>query len=93
MNSYDIIVRPIITEKSMQKIEMNQYTFEVKQGSNKVEVKKAIEEIFNVKVVKVNMMNCQRKLRHVGKYKGLRPAVQKAIVKIAEGDKIDVFEF
>lgn len=90
--NYDIIVRPLITEKSTQLIELNKYTFEVKQGSNKVEVKKAVEEIWGVKVVGVNMINTQRKTRRVGKYEGLRPAVQKAVVTLAEGDKLDVFE-
>lgn len=90
--NYDIIIRPLITEKSTQLIELNKYTFEVKQGSNKVEVKKAVEEIWGVKVVNVNMINTQRKTRRVGKYEGLRPAVQKAVVTLAEGDKLDVFE-
>ena len=90
--NYDIIVRPLITEKSTQLIELNKYTFEVKQGSNKVEVAKAVEEIWGVKVVSVNMINTQRKARRVGKYEGLRPAVQKAIVTLAEGQKLDVFE-
>ena len=90
--NYDIIVRPLITEKTTQLLELNKYTFEVKQGSNKVEVAKAVEEIWGVKVVAVNMINTQRKARRVGKYEGLRPAVQKAVVTLAEGDKLDVFE-
>lgn len=90
--NYDIIVRPLITEKTTQLIELRKYTFEVKQGSNKVEVAKAVEEIWGVKVVNVNMINTQRKARRVGKYEGLRPAVQKAVVTLAEGDKLDVFE-
>lgn len=89
---YDVIVRPLITEKTTKLIELRQYTFEVKQGSNKVEVKKAVEELFDVKVVAVNMLNTQRKTRKVGKYEGLRPAVQKAVVTLAEGNKLDVFE-
>ena len=90
--AYDVIVRPLITEKTTALIELRQYTFEVKQGSNKVEVKKAVEELFNVKVIAVNMVNCRRKERRVGKYEGLRPAVQKAIVTLAEGQKLAVFE-
>ena len=90
--NYDIIVRPLITEKTTKLIEQNKYTFEVKQGSNKVEVAKAVEELWQVKVVAVNMINTQRKTRRVGKYEGLRPAVQKAVVTLAEGDKLDVFE-
>lgn len=90
--NYDIIVRPLITEKTTKLIEANKYTFEVKAGSNKVEVAKAVEELWQVKVVAVNMINTQRKTRHVGKYEGLRPAVQKAVVTLAKGDKLDVFE-
>ena len=90
--TYDILVRPLITEKSMKLVEEGKYTFEVKQGSNKVEVKKAVEELFKVEVTAVNMMNTLRKKRRVGKYEGLRPAVQKAIVTLAEGQKLDVFE-
>jgi len=90
--TYDILVRPLITEKTMKLVEEGKYTFEVKQGSNKVEVKKAVEELFKVEVTAVNMMNTLRKKRRVGKYEGLRPAVQKAIVTLAEGHKLDVFE-
>ena len=90
--NYEIIVRPLITEKSMKLVDEGKYTFEVKQGANKVEVKKAVEELFKVEVTAVNMMNTQRKRRRVGKYEGLRPAVQKAIVTLAEGQKLDVFE-
>ena len=89
---FDVIRKPVITEKSSQLIEEGKYTFEVKQGSNKVEVKKAVEELFKVEVTAVNMMNTLRKKRRVGKYEGLRPAVQKAIVTLAEGQKLDVFE-
>lgn len=90
--NYEIIIRPLITEKSMKLIDERKYTFEVKQGSNKVEVEKAVEELFNVKVTAVNMINTRRKSRRVGKYEGLRPAVQKAVVTLAEGNKIDAFE-
>ena len=90
--TYDILVRPLITEKTMKLVEEGKYTFEVKQGSNKVEVQKAVEELFKVEVTAVNMMNTLRKKRRVGKYEGLRPAVQKAIVTLAEGQKLDVFE-
>ena len=90
--NYEIIVRPLITEKSMKLVDEGKYTFEVKQGANKVEVKKAVEELFKVDVTAINMMNTQRKRRRVGKYEGLRPAVQKAIVTLAEGQKLDVFE-
>lgn len=92
MKNYEILIRPLITEKTTKLIESNKYTFEVKPGSNKVEVAKAVEAIWGVHVKKVNMVNPPRKTRKVGKYEGLRPTVQKAVVTLAEGDKLDVFE-
>ena len=62
------------------------------QGVNKIEVKEAVEKAFNVKVIAVNIINVRKKERKVGKYEGLRPAVRKAIVTLAEGQKLDVFE-
>ncbi len=91
-NPYDIIVRPLITEKSTKLVETRKYTFEVMQGVNKVEVKKAVEEIFKVNVIQVNLINVRKKERRVGKYEGFRPAVRKAIVTLAEGQTLDVFE-
>ena len=91
-NPYDIIVRQLITEKSTNLVEKGKYTFEVKQGTNKVEVKKAVEAAFNVTVVDVNIINVRKKARRVGKFAGFRPAVRKAIVTLAEGQTLDVFE-
>jgi len=89
-NARDIIVRPIITEKSMKLQDTdNKVTFEVKKGSNKTEVKIAIEEIFNVKVESVNIMNCRPRTKRVGKYVGQTSAIRKAIVKVAAGQKIN----
>ncbi len=91
-NAFDVIKRPLITEKTTKLIEERKYTFEVMQGVNKIEVKEAVEKAFNVKVVAVNIINVRKKERKVGKYEGLRPAVRKAIVTLAEGQKLDVFE-
>lgn len=91
-NAYEIIKRPLITEKTTKLIEERKYTFEVMQGANKIEVKEAVETIFNVNVTAVNIINVRKKQRKVGKYEGLRPAVRKAIVTLAEGQKLDVFE-
>lgn len=88
----DIIIRPIITEKSMKIMDAeNKITFEVAKGSNKTEVKQAVQEIFNVKVEKVNMVNCKPKTKRMGKYVGKTSAVRKAIVKLAEGSDINLF--
>ena len=90
-NARDIIVRPIITEKSMKLQDTdNKVTFEVRKGSNKTEVKIAVEEIFNVKVESVNIMNCRPRTKRVGKYVGQTSAVRKAIVKVAAGQKINL---
>ncbi|MDD3381879.1 MAG: 50S ribosomal protein L23 [Bacilli bacterium] len=91
-NPYDVIVRPLVTEKTAKLAETHKYTFEVKQGVNKIEVKQAVEELFKVNVTKVNIINVRKKERKVGKYAGLRAAVKKAIITLAEGQTLDVFE-
>ncbi len=89
---YDIIKAPIITEQSTKLIEsQNRYTFKVDRKSNKVEIKKAIEAIFNVKVLSVNTINVLPKFKRMGKYEGYKSAYKKAVVKLAEGQKIDAF--
>jgi large subunit ribosomal protein L23 len=95
MNPYEIIVRPIDTEKTRyQASELGQYTFEVHPGANKVEVKQAIEAIYEVRVVAVNTMIMPAKVsrrrgrRHVVR----RPVWKKAVVTLAEGQRLDVFE-
>lgn len=89
---YEIIKTPIITEQSMKLIEdQNKYTFKVDKKANKVEIKKAIEEIFKVDVLAVNTVNVLPKAKKVGKYEGFKPAYKKAIVKLADGQKIDAF--
>ncbi len=93
MNNYrDIIIRPIITEKSMKLMETdNKVTFEVAKGTNKTEVRQAVESIFGVKVVGVNILNTKPKTKRVGKYTGMTKVVRKAIVKIADGQDINLF--
>lgn len=93
MNNYrDIIIRPIITEKSMRYMdEDNKVTFEVAKGTNKIEVARAVEHIFGVDVEKVNIMNVKPKKKRVGRYVGKTKAVRKAIVKIKAGQDIDLF--
>ena len=92
MNKWEIIKGPIITEKSNDLLENEgKYTFKVALEANKVEIKQAIEEIFNVKVVDINTVRVLPKRRRVGKYEGYRSAYKKAIVKLAENEKIDAF--
>lgn len=90
---YDIIQGPIITEKTMSlKENFNKYTFKVAKSANKVEIKNAVEEIFKVKVLSVNTINVLPKKARVGQHVGFKPAYKKAIVKLADGNKIDAFE-
>ena len=92
MNKWEIIKGPIITEKSNDLLEKeNKYTFKVALDANKVEIKQAIEEIYNVKVVDIATIRVLPKKRRVGKYEGFRPAYKKAIVKLAKDEKIDAF--
>ena len=92
MNKWEILKGPIITEKSNDLLEKeNKYTFKVALEANKVEIKQAIEEIYNVKVLDVNTVRVLPKHRRVGKYDGFRSAYKKAIVKLATGEKIDAF--
>jgi large subunit ribosomal protein L23 len=89
---YDILKAPLITEQTTKLIEsQNRYTFKVDRKANKVEIKKAVETIFNVKVLSVNTINVLPKFKRMGKYEGYKSAYKKAVVKLAEGQKIDAF--
>jgi large subunit ribosomal protein L23 len=93
MNAYDIIIRPVLSEKSYDGIPSKTYTFEVAKNANKVEIKKAVEEIFGVKVEKVNTMNVKGKLKRQGRFEGYRPDWKKAIVQLtADSKAIEFFE-
>jgi large subunit ribosomal protein L23 len=93
MNEYDIVVKPIITEKSsLLKDAANQYVFVVQRDANKIEIKKAVEKLFKVKVVSVHISNMEGKKRKVGRSSGKRPDWKKAIVKLNPKDKITIFE-
>ncbi|ADG81184.1 50S ribosomal protein L25 [Thermincola ferriacetica] len=91
-NPRDIIKRPVISERSMGLLEENKYTFYVDPKANKLEIKHAIQELFNVTVVNVNTMNVKGKTKRVGRFVGKTPNRKKAIVTLKEGDKIEVFE-
>lgn len=93
-SAHDIIVRPIISENSMQQLGDQKYTFEVALTANKIEIKKAIEEVFpGVKVERVNTMRVQGKMKRMGRTEGKRADWKKAIVKLAQGSKtIEFFE-
>ena len=89
MNSYrDIIIAPVITEKSALLEQEGKYVFKVDTKANKVQIKQAIEKIFNVKVLSVNTSNSHPKKKRVGKYTGRTNKYKKAIVKLAKGSTI-----
>lgn len=93
MNEYDIVLRPIITEKSsLLKENANQYVFEVQRDANKIEIKKAIEKLFKVKVLSVKISIMDGKVRRLGKISGKRPDWKKAVIKLSPKDKITIFE-
>ena len=83
----DLVRRPIVTEKATLLMEQNKYTFEVIPQATKPEIKAAIEDLFEVKVVQVNTQNLPRKKRRVGKFIGFKPQYKRAIVTLAPGDE------
>lgn len=88
----DIILKPIITEDSMERLENGKYTFKVAKDATKVEIAKAVESLFDVKVAKVNTVSVKGKAKRMGRYVGYRPDWKKAIVTV-EGDKtIEFFD-
>ena len=92
--AYDIIKRPIITEQSMEAAAAKKYTFEVAKTANKIEIAKAVEEIFGVEVEKVNTLNMKGKTKRMGRYpEGRRPNWKKAMVTLtADSKTIEFFE-
>ena len=93
MNVEDVIRRPLVTEKSNSgREEQNLVTLAVDPRANKLEIRRAVEELFDVRVLEVRTMRMPRKTRRVGKYEGRKPEWKKAIVQLAEGQAIEFFE-
>ena len=91
--AYDIIIKPVITEQSMEATEEKKYVFQVANDANKIEIKKAVEEIFGVKVEKVNTIRMEGKMKRQGMTMGRRPSWKKAMVKLtADSKTIEFFE-
>ena len=86
----DIIIAPVITEKSMANRQNNVYTFKVAKDATKTAIKRAVEEAFKVSVKNVNTLNTQSKRRRVGRYSGRTKTYKKAIVTLAEGSSIEI---
>jgi large subunit ribosomal protein L23 len=88
----EILIKPIVSEKSYEQIQQNRYTFKVHKDAHKTQVRQAVEQLFDVKVVAVNIVKVQPKPKRRGMYRGVRPGWKKAIVQLKTGDKIDIFE-
>ena len=92
MDARDILIRPLITEKSTQLMEEGKYVFVVAKKANKIEIAKAVTEVFNVKVANVNTVNVSGKMKRMGRFVGKRSDYKKAIVKLAPGETIEFFQ-
>ena len=92
-SAYDIILRPIITEQSMESVADKKYVFEVAKDANKVEIRRAIETIFGVKVLSVNTLNVKGKEKRMGVHRGYTASRKKAVIRLTEESKpIEIFE-
>ena len=88
-----VLLRPMMTEKSMQqKDDLNAVTFQVAVDANKVEIRQAVEKVFNVKVAEVRTANREGKWKRMGRFEGRRPSWKKAVVKLMPGHKIELVE-
>ena len=87
-----VLVRPVVTEKTTDMGESHKYVFEVATAANKVEIRRAVEQFFGVKVLDVRTMNVKGKPKRLGQHAGYRADWKKAIVTVGEGDKIDMFD-
>lgn len=92
MDMYNIIRRALITEKSTLAKEENKYVFEIDKRANKIEVAKAVEKLFKVKVLDVHVMNMAGKKKRVGRIMGEKPSWKKAVVTLAPGSRIEIYE-
>ena len=88
----EVLIRPVISEKSYEQITQNQYTFRVHKDAHKTQVRQAIEQLFDVKVERVNIVKVQAKPKRRGLHRGIRPGWKKAIVQLRKGDTIEIFE-
>jgi large subunit ribosomal protein L23 len=88
----EVLIRPVISEKSYEQITQNQYTFRVHKDAHKTQVRQAVEQLFDVKVQRVNIVKVQPKPKRRGLHKGTKPGWKKAIVQLRQGDSIEIFE-
>ena len=88
----EVLIAPVVSEKSYGQIAQNRYTFKVHQDAHKTQVRQAVEELFDVKVLKVAIIKVQAKPKRRGAIRGIRPGWKKAVVQLKPGDKIEIFE-
>ena len=87
----EILIRPVISEKSYELITQNRYTFKIHKDAHKTQVRQAVEQLFDVTVVSVNILKVQAKPKRRGLYRGTRPGWKKAVVTVAPGQQIEAF--
>ena len=92
MHAGQVLLAPIVSEKSYAMVNERKYTFKVHQDAHKTQVRQAVEELFDVKVVAVNIIKVHPKPKRRGLYKGIRPGWKKAVVELKAGDTIEIFE-
>lgn len=92
MHIYQVLKRPVITEKNTDLMEQNKYVFEIEKKANKAQVKAAVEKAFDVTVTGVNVVTVPSRPRGFGRLRGHKPAWKKAIVTLKQGDSIEIFE-
>jgi large subunit ribosomal protein L23 len=88
----EVLIKPVISEKSYEGIAQNKYTFQVHKDAHKTQVRQAVEQLFDVSVVSVNIVKVQPKPKRRGMYAGIRPGWKKAVVQLKAGDSIEIFE-
>ncbi|HZC30017.1 MAG TPA: 50S ribosomal protein L23 [Gaiellaceae bacterium] len=88
----EILIRPVISEKSYEQITQNKYTFKVHKDAHKTQIRQAVEQLFDVTVLDVNVLKVQAKPKRRGLHRGVRPAWKKAVVQLKQGDSIEIFE-
>jgi large subunit ribosomal protein L23 len=88
----EVLIKPVVSEKSYHQITENRYTFRVHKDAHKTQIRQAVEELFEVKVERVNVVKVQPKPKRRGNFKGTRPGWKKAIVQLRKGDSIEIFE-
>jgi large subunit ribosomal protein L23 len=88
----EVLIAPVVSEKSYGQIAQNRYTFKVHQDAHKTQVRQAVEELFDVKVLNVAIIKVQAKPKRRGQFRGIRPGWKKAVVQLKPGDSIEIFQ-